>query len=145
MCLEKIETSEVQILFDGEVRETRDVSPDKSEIKVVFTLDNEGEYCIELVAEGCLPEEMERLQQQDALEFSPPKAHAAWDVTVEKANQQSEIWRMWTIVTHLLALREVVSIVRNRLGRVHDRLGWFDSSNDGDDEVNMTLDEFREE
>lgn len=146
MSLEEIEASEVQILFDGQLQETRDISTNSSEIKVVLTLHNEGVYCIELVAEGGLPEEMERLQQQDALEFSPLKAHAMWDVTVEETKQQSDIWQVWRIITHLLAFREAVSIVRNRWGRVRARLGWSDMGDDVDEEeMNMTLDEFQEE
>lgn len=147
MNLEEVEASEVEILYDGELWETRDISPDKSEIEAVFSFYNSGERCIEMVAEGSLPEEMERLQQQDALEFSPPKAHAAWDVTVEEAEKPSEAWQVWRIVTHLLALRELISIVRNRWARMRERLGRSDSDNeeDDDDEVNMTLDEFWEE
>lgn len=143
MNLEEIEASEVQILFDGELRETRDVSPDKSEIEAVFTFYNSGERYIEMVADGRLPEKMQRLQEQDALEFCPPKAHAAWDVTVEPAKPKPDIWQVWKVITHLLALREVISIVRNRQWEwVLDRLGRSDSS-DEEEEVNMTLDDFR--
>jgi len=145
MNLEEITASEVQILFDGDLRETREVSPDECEIKVVFTLHNPGEYCIEMVAEEDLSEKMERLQQQDALEISPPKAHAIWDVTVEPRGPQSKIRQLWWIITNLLALREIVSVVQNRWDRVNNHLHWSDSEGEEEEDVNMTLDEFRKD
>lgn len=147
MDLEEIEASEVQILFDGDLRETKEISLDKSKVEVVLTFYNTGEHCIEMIAEGRLPEEMDRLQQQSSLEVSPPKAHAAWDVTVESSKQQDGVGQVWRIITNLLALREVVSIVRNRWGRVGDHLEQPGSEEvvEEEDEVNMTLDEFRKE
>ena len=147
MNIEEIEASEVRILFDGDLRETRDIDPGDSKVEVVLTLHNTGEYCIEMIAEGNLPEEMEELAQQDSLEISPPKAHAAWDVTVEPPKRRLGPADVWNLIGNALVLRELVSIIHNRWSRIR---GHFEQSSseeaiEEDEEVNMTLDEFREE
>lgn len=47
-----LEASEVQIRCDGEVKETREVSPGTTEIRAGPTFANPGEYVIEMVTEG---------------------------------------------------------------------------------------------
>lgn len=144
MDVERLEAAEVRILFDEKVRERSTVASDRSEIEVSLTPQNPREYCIELVAEESISEEIEHLQQQDDLEISPPKAHAVWDVNVEPADQP-QVGSIWRTITNLLALREIGSIVRNRGSRLLKRLRQSDSSGPVKEEqnVDMTLDDFR--
>lgn len=142
MSLEEIEASEVQILLDGIVWETKEVSTDEPVFDVTLTFYNTGERCVEMIAEECLPEEIQELQQQDALDISPPKAHAKWDVTVEPPKWRSIPERIWSGVKELLAVHSL-GIIGWKAYRWAKDLGKTDSE-DGED-VNRTLDEFREE
>ncbi|MFC7070624.1 hypothetical protein ACFQL9_13300 [Halobaculum lipolyticum] len=154
MNLEELTTSEVEILLDGERWNTRQLSLDQSSIEADFRFRRPGDYSIEMRAEGQLPEGIDYLREQESLDFQPPKAHVAWEVTVtpdsdhDPATQQSDGLNAWSLLTDLLAVVAIIEYAQDAWGRMRGQVDDATSEEDTDDDeqaVNMTLDDFRRE